>query len=159
MLALTLLTAVLLSANLSPYWSKERAIARLERLGAHLLFEVRFRHAIVLTDRGRSTGDSWRRTVFGEHHAADVVHVELVSFKGMTPRNFTDADAVLLAALPTLQSVILRDTQLTDAGLMKLVSLRFLRELDLQGSRVTAAGVAKFRAERPTVKVTSSASP
>jgi internalin A len=71
----------------------------------------------------------------------DVQNVNL----GEDREEFTDAELVQVAALPSLRRLHLSNTHITDAGLHNLHKLRQLQSLGV-GKRITDSGVAELAA-------------
>jgi hypothetical protein len=65
----------------------------------------------------------------------------------------TDKGQAYLQALPRLEFLGLRMTQVTDAGLTHLRGLASLKFLHLKGTRTTAAGVRELKKALPRLTV------
>jgi serine/threonine protein kinase/Leucine-rich repeat (LRR) protein len=67
----------------------------------------------------------------------------------------TDRGLAILATLPKLARLDIRNTSLTDSGLLALAAARQLAFLNIKGTNVSAAGVANLRRLLPNCEITS----
>lgn len=149
MLLITLV-ALALGIRVESNRKQDRAIARLESLGAMVVFDYQWK-APGIWDPNAKPPSAWeRRLGFGR---GSVVEVQLFAGRGMRPEQFSDDDAALIAHLRDLEWLVLMDTKLSDKGLEHLARLGKLERLDVEGSRVTEQGGAALQKRIPGLVV------
>jgi hypothetical protein len=145
---------IVTAAVLHHFRKKERAITRLEQLGASISYDYQWSKTKGWLENARPPGDSWWKQILGEHYASEPVEVMLFSgISSMKPKEFTDRDAELLAMFPKIKWLVLYDTSVTDASLKHFAAIPALERLDLEFTRVTEAGAKEFRATRPNTQI------
>ena len=89
---------------------------------------------------------------FGELTLEQAQAMTALDLRGL---DVTDADLVLLEALPNLESLGLRSTEITDAGLASLRRLGRLTSLDLRSTLVSGAGLSELPRQLEALHLTS----
>ena len=78
---------------------------------------------------------------------------ELEKMQAEFGAKFTDAGMKSLATIPTLKTVVVRDSEITDEGLMTLARLPNLSFVNITGTKVTPEGRKAFEAAKPDCKI------
>jgi hypothetical protein len=90
---------------------------------------------------------------YGNLSAADLERLTEIDLRGT---KCTDADLErLVAALPSLETISLRETAITDAGLASLRGLPKLAYLDLRDTSVTGSGLREIPSQLQALHLTS----
>ena len=71
----------------------------------------------------------------------------------------TDEDLEILASIPTVEDVIICDTQVTDDGLSNLEGLTNLKAVDIRGTKMSKKALEKLVSDLSGVEIESDAEP
>jgi len=115
---------------------QERAVARIDELGGHVLFDYEIDELDQLINNGKPWAPAWARSVLGEEYFR---RVRTVVLRGCSP---TPDDLDLLSDVPGVSRLLLReDPSVTDDSLRHLAGAKNLRILDLISTSVEGPGL------------------
>jgi hypothetical protein len=135
------------------YRNHDRAIAKLESLGAIVSFDFQTSDNKTFDRNAVPPGKPWAQTILGKYYKANPVSVELYAGPGMRPKEFTDQDIDPMIEFTYLARLVLQDTSLTDRGLEECDRFSNVTFLDLTGTAVTPHAVEVFEQKNPITEV------
>ncbi len=152
LLVLVAVVAVWLALTVHSARKQREAVAAIEALGGHVVYEhERIRRFPGLVQGSPQEppgpGPEWLRELVGEEYFVTVVGVFLHETQ------ITDSGLEHLKGLTSLQELQLDSTKVTDTGLEHLKSLKSLHYLHLDSTNVTDEGVKKLQKALPNCEI------